>query len=174
MQFTFETHYNRQTLSLMSKVMRKTVRKKHSRAFSLFGWFAIVCGVLMIWAGAGSFGLKHILTAAAVILILMTRLFEDNINGFFAEKHLLPGTERAVTTFSESGFVTITDISRSEWNYDKICAVAECDDFFVFIFSRNHAQLYDKRSLKGGSAEDFRGFIQAASGKAVERVQAIF
>ena len=42
--------------------------------------------------------------------------------------------------------------------------------FFVFVFSASHAQLYDKRSLQGGTADEFRRFIEAATGKTVQPV----
>ena len=75
-----------------------------------------------------------------------------------------------MTVFSEDKFVSTTDVGKTEWNYDKILAVAETADFFVFIFSKNHGQVYDKGSLQGGTADDFRRFIEAAAGKPVQRI----
>ena len=39
--------------------------------------------------------------------------------------------------------------------------------FFVFIYSANHAQVYDKNSMSGGTAEEFCRFIEEKTGKKV-------
>ena len=49
--------------------------------------------------------------------------------------------------------------------------MAETKDYFVFLFSKNHAQVYDKRTLTGGTAEEFRAFMQEKTGKAIEIVK---
>ena len=170
MQFTFETEYNAKALTAMAKALRKTIRKKHSRRSRVFGWIVIVLGVLLIVKGA-AFDFRAIVTSAAVLAILAALLFEDRLNGAIAKKRLLAGTERAVSVFSESGFVSTTELGRSEWNYEKIAVIAETADFFVFIFSASHAQLYDKRTLQGGTADAFRRFIEAATGKQVQAVR---
>ena len=114
-----------------------------------------------------SLDFRTIITSIAILAILIALLFEDRINGYVAKKRLLPGTEKAVAVFSESGFISTTDIGKSEWNYDKIMLIAETADFFVFVFSASHAQLYDKRHLQGGTVDDFRCFIEAATNKQV-------
>lgn len=48
-----------------------------------------------------------------------------------------------------------------------IQATPTLNDFFVFVFSASHAQLYDKRHLQGGTVEDFRRFIETATEKQV-------
>ena len=114
---------------------------------------------------------RTIATSIAILAILIALLFEDRINGYVAKKRLLPGTEKAVAAFSESGFISTTEIGKSEWNYDKIMLIAETAGFFVFIFSASHAQLYDKRHLQGGTVDDFRRFIEAATGKQIQSIK---
>ena len=80
---------------------------------------------------------------------------------------MLAGTEKAVTVFSEDKFISTTDIGKTEWHYDKIILIAETADFFVFIFSTSHAQLYDKQNMQSGTPDDFRTFIETATGKEV-------
>ena len=41
----------------------------------------------------------------------------------------------------------------------------------MFLFSKNHAQVYDKRTLTGGTAEEFRAFMQEQTGKTVDAVK---
>ena len=39
--------------------------------------------------------------------------------------------------------------------------------YFVFIYSANHAQVYDKSNISGGTAEEFCTFIEEKTGKNV-------
>ena len=169
MKFTFETAYNAKTMTVMARALRKTVRRKHSRRSHIFGWLVILLALLLLVKNF-AFDVRTAVTVIAVLAILIALVFEDRINGAAAKKRLLPGTEQAVTVFTEEGFVSETGIGKTEWNYDKILMIAETKDFFVFIFSANHAQLYDKRSLQGGTAEEFRQFMEAASGKPVQPI----
>ncbi len=167
MSFTFETHYDAKTMAVMARALRKTVRKKRSRRSHLFGWLAVAFGVLMLVTDDG-LNLRTALTAAAVALILVALLLEDRLNGHVAQKRMLPGTETAVTVFEEGGFVSTTQVGRTEWKYDAIRLIAETPDFFVFVFDASHAQLYDKAHLEGGSAEEFRRFLQSVTGLTVQ------
>lgn len=169
MSFTIETRYNAKTMACMARVLRKTVRKKHSRRSHLFGWLVVAFGLLLAVPDA-ALDFRTVLTVAAVALVLIALLLEDRINGYVARRRMLPGTETAVTVFTESGFVSTTGIGRTEWKYDAIRLVAETDGFFVFVFDASHAQLYDKAHLEGGTVEEFRRFLQSVTGKPVESV----
>lgn len=170
MEFTFETQYNTKTMTIMAKALRKTIRKKHSRRSHIFGWIVTILGLFLVIKNF-AFDFRTIITSIAILMILGALLFEDRLNGYIAKKQLLPGTEKAVSVFSENGFISTTDIGKSEWNYDKIMLIAETTNFFVFVFSVNHAQLYDKRRLQGGTADDFRRFIEQATGKQVQTIK---
>lgn len=167
MTFSFETHYNANAMSSMAKALRKTVRKKHSRRAHIFGWIVTVLALLLLLSKGFSFDFRTVITVIAVLAMITALLFEDRLNGYAAKKRLLPGTEKAVAEFKEDCFVSTTEIGKTEWNYDRILLLAETADFFVFIFSASHAQLYDKRNLHGGTVEDFRHFIEAATGKRI-------
>jgi len=49
-------------------------------------------------------------------------------------------------------------------------AVAETGNYFVFLLSKTHAQIYDKTHMTGGTAEEFRVFLAEKTGKPVESV----
>lgn len=170
MDFTFETEYNAKTLAVMAKALRKTIRKKHSRRSHIFGWIITVLALLLITRDP-ALDARTVITAAAILAIVAALLFEDRINGYFAKCRMLAGTEKAVTVFSESGFLSTTDVGKSEWGYNKIVTIAETADFFIFIFSASHAQLYDKRRMTGGTVEDFRRRIESVTGKTVQHIR---
>lgn len=178
MRFTFETHYNQKSLSVMAGCIRKTVRRSRSKRSHIAGWIVAVLGLLLSFSsGEEGFAITFnaIITWLAVLAILLALLFEDRINGYFARKRMLRGTEKAIATFDTENadmFLSETEIGKTEFSYDKILVVAETNDYFVFLFSANHAQIYDKSSLMGGTISEFREFLQEKSKKPIIPVKA--
>ena len=173
MQFTFETLYNQKSLSVMAKCIRKTVRKKRSKRSHIFGWIVFVLALLLSFS-SGNEGFvidsRKIITWIAALAILIALIFENQINGYFARKRLLKGTEKAVSTFdteNKDSFMSETAVGKSEFSYDRIGLIAEIDEYFVFVFSQSHAQIYDKNNLSGGTADEFRKFISEVTNKEI-------
>lgn len=174
MGIQFETDYNMETLTAMAKGLRKTVRKKRSRRVHIFAAAVLVLGILTILAtvaGGEPFGASGIVTLLAMLVLILVSLFEDRLNAWFAKKRLLPGTEHAVATFEEDGYVSATSAAESRFSYAQIMAVAETERYFVFALSSHHTQAYDKRRICGGSVEDFRALIAEKTGKPVENIK---
>ena len=165
MEFTTATDYDMKTLTAMAKALRKTVRKRKSRRAHIFGWIVVLLGT-----SSFSISGKTLLTLAAVLAILLTFIFEDRLNGYFARKRLLPGTESAVSVFKEDSYHTETRSGQTDWPYDRIVAMAELPDCFILILGENHAQAYDKARLKGGSPEEFARFLEARTGLSIVRI----
>lgn len=170
MEFVFETDYDRKAMTAMAKGLRKTVRKKHSRRSHIFGWIVIALGLLLSWP-SGDVNRGDVVTWITIAVMLGALLFEDRLNGYFARKKMLPGTSHAKAIFTEDGYRSETQMGNTEWKYENITAMAETKDYFVFLFSKNHAQVYDKRTLTGGTADEFRAFMQEKTEKAIEIVK---
>ena len=170
MEFVFETDYDRKAMTAMAKGLRKTVRKKHSRRSHIFGWIVIALGLLLSWPSE-EVKASDVLVWAAIAVMLGALVFEDRLNGYFARKKILPGTSHAKAIFTEDGYRSETQMGNTEWKYENITAMAELPDSFVFLFSKNHAQVYDKRTLTGGTAEEFRAFMREQTGKTVDAVK---
>ena len=173
MEFTFETSYNQKALTTMAKALRKTVRKKRSRRSHILGWIVMIMGALLAVNSLRSgvvFNAKNIVTWLAILAIFIVFIWEDALNGYIAKKRMLKGTEKATSIFTEEGFASITEIGKTEWNYDKVMQIAETKDYFVFIYSANHAQVYDKSSISGGSVEEFETFIEEKTGKKIMKI----
>lgn len=177
MKFAFETEYNQKALSVMAKCIRKTARAKHSKRSHIFGWIVIALALLLSFSSGDegfTITFRVVFTWIAAALMLIVLLFEDKINGYFARKRMLKGTEKAVASFDTEipdMFVSQTEVGKSEFNYDKIAMFAETDRYFVFVFSASHAQVYDKSNLSGGSVSEFREFIVERTGKTVVPVR---
>ncbi len=173
MKFTFETEYNQKALSVMAKCIRKTARAKHSKRSHIFGWIVIALALLLSFSSGDegfTITFRVVITWLAAAVMLTVLLFEDKINGYFAKKRMLKGTEKAVATFDTEIpdiFVSQTEVGKSEFNYDKIAMIAETERYFVFVFSASHAQVYDKKTLSGGTVNEFREFITKMTGKEI-------
>lgn len=165
MEFTFETRYDQKAMTAMARGLRKTVRRKRNRRSHIFGWILVLLALLLsFWSSDGGFAvrleLRPIITFIIAIVLFVVLVWEDTINGYVARRRLLPGTEKSQTTFNENEFISSTDIGTSAFQYDKIKMIAETTDYFVFIYSISHAQVYDKKSISGGTLEQFRDLIE--------------
>ena len=166
MEFTFVTDYDLPGLTAMARGLRKTVRRRHSRRSRILGAVVLVLGILLSWPGE-VITFRHILTWAVLAIMVLVMAFEDRLNGFLSRKRMIPGTEHARSVFTEENFRSETDVGTTEWKYDKITAMAETRDYFVFLYGKNHAQLHDKRSLTGGTVDQFRAFLQEKTEKSI-------
>ena len=170
MKFTFVTEYTQTAVTAMAKALRKTVRSKRNRRSRLFGIIVVIFALfLLLPTGDEKFvsDFRTLITLAAVAVLVFTLIFEDRINGYIAIKRMLPGLKSSTVTFSQDSYFSQTELGSSQFSYDNIVALAENNDYFVFIFSNSHAQVYDKKSQSGGTAEDFRSFIQTVTEKEI-------
>ena len=173
MEYTFETLYNQEALTIMAKCLRKTVRRKKSKRSHIFGWIVVILAVILsVVSDTESFAIdfKKVITWATALAIVVSFIFEDWLNGYFAKKRMLKGTEKSTSTFDTeiaTAFISETAIGKSEFSYDKVTQIAETERYFVFIFSENHAQVYDKVSISGGTVDEFREFISKVTNKTV-------
>ena len=174
MEFVFETEYGREAFTAMARGLRKTVRKKQSKRSHIF------CSIVMILAllftiplGDKTFTLdfKTVVNLLLVLVLLLVLIFEDRFNGYTARKRMLKGTEKAKTVFRDDDYESETEMGKTEWSYGKIKALAETEDYLVFVFSENHAQVYDKSGLTGGTIEEFKAFIQNKTKKEIISVE---
>lgn len=175
MEFTFETTYDQKAVTAMAKTLRKTIRKRRSRRAHIFGWIVIALALLFtlpLGKNEFTFDIRTVITWLAGTIILMVLLFEDSINGYIARKRMLAGTGQSTTIFQGETFTTTTEIGKTEFIYDKINLLAETGSYFVFVYDKSHAQVYDKSRLSGGTAEEFRKFITEKTGKAITKTKA--
>lgn len=173
MEYCFETVYDQQTLTAMARALRKIKRRKHSIFMRVLGLLVVVMGLYLSTPLGGkefSFSARSLVSYAALLIILITLIWEDAINGYFARKRMLPGTAEADSVFTDEEYTTKTKAGVTHWNYQRIDSLAESRWFFIFIFNENHAQVYDKEYLTGGTEEEFRKFIEEKTGKKFKKI----
>lgn len=174
MQFKFETDYNLKSLTVMAKALRKTVRKARSKKSHILGWILVAFSVFLLFTSAKTeFGFRQIVTLLVAVAVAVSLIFEDRLNGYFAKRNMLKGTEKAVAVFDtqlEDTFSSETGVGKSEFYYKNIVAIAETKEYFVFLLSASYAQVYDKSTLCGGTDSEFRQFITKKTGKTITNV----
>ncbi len=175
MSISFETQYDQKSMTAMARALRKTIRQKKNRRSHIFGWTAVVLALLLVfWSAEEGFGfcleLRSVITLLAAGILVIFLLWEDHINGYFAKKRLLPGMEKSNVIFNENEFISGNDVGVSTFGYDRIERIAEDENYFIFIFSMNHAQVYDKRKIAGGTSEEFGNFIERVTGKQIQKI----
>lgn len=173
MKFTFQTEYNTKAMTVLARAVRKTLRKKRSRRSHIFGIAVIALAVLLlIPSGDAPFvwNVPTIINLLVIAVLSATLLFEDRLNGYIARKKQLPGMVNSTTVFTDNNFTTACQVATTEWNYESIVWVAETKDYFVFLYSRNHGQLYEKASMTGGTLEEFRTFIEEKTDKKIQKI----
>lgn len=174
MEFTFDTLYDQKAVTVMARGLRKTIRKKRSRRSRVFGWLVVALVLLLtlpLEGGPLVVEGQTIITWAAGLVVLITLMFEDKLNAWIARKRMMAGTNRAVSTFTQEGYCSESPMGKTQWHYENILSIAEDTDYFILIFDKNHAQVYDKRTLVGGTAEEFRTFIAEKTGKEVQIIK---
>lgn len=173
MEFRFETVYDQNAMTVLTKTLRKTIRRKRSRRSHVLGWIVIAVALLITIPMGGkefSIDMRKVITWLAGLVVLAVLIFEDSINAYIARKRMLAGTGRGTSIFGDESYSTESAIGKTEFNYDKISLLAETKGYFVFVFDRSHGQVYDKRTLSGGTEEEFRRFIEQKTGKAVVKI----
>lgn len=160
--FKFRTEYNRKSIAVMVKALRKTVRKKQTTRTYAFSVIVILFALLLVFSGDSGFvpDARSIFTLVVVLILLVTLVFQDQLNALIAQKRAIPGVASTTVTFREDGYYTETAVGNTEWGYGKITALAETKDFFVFLIGKNHGQVYDKSAIEGGTVDEFRTFIE--------------
>lgn len=174
MEFIFETNYDQKGILAMAEALRKTVRKKRSKRTHILGWLIILFAILIsIPAKGEEFVLeaRMIITWIVVLIMAVTLIFEDKINGYIAKKRMLTGMDKAKTIFKEEKYITETQIGKTEFYYENIKEIAETEDYIVFVFDQSHAQIYDKKSISCGTVDEFREFIARKTEKEVQKIK---
>lgn len=159
MKFTCHTTYDQKALTVMARAVRKTVRAKRSRMVRVWAWVIIGLLAVSVWLSWGNVW-QTAANCAVLAALLLINWKEDALNGFFAKRKALPGTDCADTIFCPDGFLVKTVAAESKWQYDKILVLAETGKYLVLVMGKNHALAVEKATLQGGSLPKFRRFLE--------------
>ena len=169
MEFIFETIHDTYTMSAVAKVLRKKqsiITRILCIALFVFGAYKAT----PLGGNALNFSPASALSYIALLLLLVVALFEDTVNGFFAQKRVGAGRLEITATFFEEHYCLQSDVDTTNWQYRNVNILVETKHFFLVVFNERHAQVFDKYTLSGGTEEEFRTFIQEKTGKTIRKL----
>ena len=88
-----------------------------------------------------------------------------------ARKNTLAGTKEYHVAFGEDSYTVVTAATTSTFRYELIDALAESQDYIILLMKKRYVQPLDKRTLTGGTVEEFKRFLKEKTGKTFRRVK---
>ena len=175
-RMTFEIHSDitNRSMAIASRAMRKVLRRKRSILWAVFGWSVFIFNALLLIPFNGepfTLDASTVISLLVEVMLLSVLLFQDRFNGMIARKNALAGTKEYHVAFGEDSYTVVTAATTSTFRYELIDALAESQDYIIFLMKKRYAQPLDKRTLTGGTVEEFKRFLEEKTGKTFRRVK---
>lgn len=173
---TFEIHSDitNRSMTIASRAMRKVLQRKSSILWAIFGWSVFFINALLLIPFDGetfTLDASTVISLLVEVMLLSVLLFQDRFNGMIARKNALAGTKEYHVAFGEDSYTVVTAVTTSTFHYELIDALAESQDYIIFLMKKRYAQPLDKRTLTGGTVEEFKRFLEEKTGKTFRRVK---
>ena len=174
MTFEIRSDITNRSMAIASRAMRRVLRRKRSIIWAIFGWSVFFINALLLIPFDGeSFTLdaSTMISLLVEVMLLSVLLFQDRLNGMIACKNTLAGTKDYHIAFGEESYTVITEVTTSTFRYELIDALAESQDYIILLMKKRYVQPLDKRTLTGGTVEEFKRFLEEKTGKTFRRVK---
>ena len=175
-RMTFEIHSDitNRSMTAAARAMRKVMRRKRSILWAVFGWSVFFINALLLIPFDGepfTLDASTVMSLLVEVMLLSVLLFQDRFNGMIARKNALAGTKDYHIAFGEDSYTVVTEVTTSTFRYELIDAMAESQDYIILLMKKRYAQPLDKRTLTGGTVEEFKRFLEKKTGKTFRRVK---
>lgn len=174
MTFEIRSDITNRSMAIASRAMRRVLRRKRSIIWAIFGWSVFFINALLLIPFDGepfSLDVRTVTSLLAEVMLLSVLLFQDRFNGMIACKNTLAGTKDYHIAFGEESYTVVTEVITSTFRYEMIDALAESQDYIILLMKKRYAQPLDKRTLTGGTVEEFKRFLEEKTGKTFRRVK---
>ena len=162
-------------MTIAARAMRRVLRRKRSIIWAIFGWSVFLFNALLLIPFDGEPFALDVRTVTSllveVMLLLSVLLFQDRFIGVIARKNTLAGTKEYHVAFGEDSYTVVTAATTSTFRYELIDALAESQDYIILLMKKRYVQPLDKRTLTGGTVEEFKRFLEEKTGKTFRRVK---
>jgi len=174
-RMTFEIHSDitNRSMTIAARAMRRVLRRKRSILWAIFGWSVFLFNALLLIPFDGEPFVLDVRTLTSMlveVMLLSVLLFQDRFNGMIARKNTLAGTKEYHVAFGEDSYTVVTAATTST-AYELIDALAESQEYTILLMKKRYAQPLDKRTLTGGTVEEFKRFLEEKTGKTFRRVK---
>ena len=174
MTFEIRSDITNRSMAIASRAMRKVLQRKSSILWAIFGWSVFFINALLLIPFDGepfTLDARTLISLLAEVILLSVLLFQDRFNGMIARKNTLAGTKEYHVAFGEASYTVVTAATTSTFRYELINALAESQDYIILLMKKRYAQPLDKRTLTGGTVEEFKRFLEEKTGKTFRRVK---
>ena len=174
MTFEIRSDITNRSMTIASRAMRKVLRRKRSILWAIFGWSVFLFNALLLIPFDGEpfvLDVRTLTSMLAEVMLLSVLLFQDRFNGMIARKNTLAGTKEYHVALGEDSYTVVTAVTTSTFRYELIDALAESQDYIIFLMKSRYAQPLDKRTLIGGTVEEFKRFLEKKTGKDFRHVK---
>ena len=174
MTFEIYSDITNRSMTIASRAMRKVLQRKSSILWAIFGWTVFFINALLLIPFDGepfALDVSTVISLLVEVMLLSVLLFQDRFNGMIACKNTLAGTKDYHIAFGEESYTVVTAATTSTFRYELIDAMAESQDYIIFLMKKRYAQPLDKRTLTGGTVEEFKRFLEEKTGKDFRRVK---
>ena len=174
MTFEIYSDITNRSMTIASRAMRKVLQRKSSILWAIFGWSVFFINALLLIPFDGepfALDVRTVTSLLVEVMLLSVLLFQDRFNGMIACKNTLAGTKDYHIVFGEESYTVITEVTTSTFRYELIDALAESQDYIIFLMKKRYAQPLDKRTLSGGTVEELKRFLEEKTGKTFRRVK---
>lgn len=173
---TFEIHsgITNRSMTVAARAMRRVLRRKRSIMWVIFGWTVFFINALLLIPFDGepfALDVSTVISLLVEVMLLSVLLFQDRFNGMIACKNTLAGTKDYHVVFGEESYTVVTEVTTSTFRYELIDALAESQDYIIFLMKKRYARPLDKRTLTGGTVEEFKRFLEEKTGKDFRHVK---
>ena len=174
MTFEIYSDITNRSMTIASRAMRKVLQRKSSILWAIFGWSVFFINALLLIPFDGepfTLDASTVISLLVEVMLLSVLLFQDRFNGMIARKNALAGTKEYHVAFGEDSYTVVTAVTTSTFHYELIDALAESQDYIILLMRKRYAQPLDKRTLTGGTVEEFKRFLEEKTGKTFRRVK---
>ena len=174
MTFEIRSDITNRSMAIASRAMRRVLRRKRNIIWAIFSWSIFLFNTLLLIPFDGepfTLDASTMISLLVEVMLLSVLLFQDRFNGMIACKNTLAGTKDYHIAFGEESYTVVTEVITSTFRYEMIDAMAESQDYMILLMKKRFAQPLDKRTLTGGTVEEFKRFLEEKTGKTFRRVK---
>jgi len=146
MTFEIRSDITNRSMTIASRAMRKVLRRKRSILWAIFGWSVFLFNALLLIPFDGEpfvLDVRTLTSMLAEVMLLSVLLFQDRFNGMIARKNTLAGTKEYHVALGEDSYTVVTAVTTSTFRYELIDALAESQDYIIFLMKKRYAQPLD-------------------------------
>ena len=152
---TFEIHSDitNRSMTMAARAMRRVLRRKRSIMWAISGWTVFFINALLLIPFDGepfALDVRTVTSLLVEVMLLSVLLFQDRFNGMIARKNALAGTKEYHVAFGEDSYTVVTAATTSTFRYELIDALAESQDYIIFLMKNAMRSLWTSVLLPAG------------------------